>query len=381
MKLLILVIGGALVYLLQLLFFRLSWNRKLSALVSFTDQIVDEGAETELLFRIENHKSLPVIALKTDIDADSRLRFKDQNNLSISDKNYRSEIFSLKGHEAVERKLPLLCPKRGFYHVDGVDLVGTDLFYSRRFILHQESPSDICVLPGKADPRKLLAASQKMMGDIIVKNSDMLDPFTFRGIRQYQPFDPIRDINWKASARTGDLRVNIRDYSSDQELGIILDSSWDALLRPDALIEESIRIACGLSEEILASGISCSLVSNGRDVLTGERVRLDAGGDMEHARSIKYSLARLEIPAVSDQNSTLDLLDELIFRTVQNPGRRISWILISTQACDELISRWNKLSELSSGSFWVYPCFSLKDSSTLQSRIPELIPWEVAYGK
>ena len=36
----------------------------------------------------------------------------------------------------------------------------------------------------------------------------MEDPFEYRGIREYQPYDDMRSVNWKATAKTGDLKVN-----------------------------------------------------------------------------------------------------------------------------------------------------------------------------
>lgn len=281
------------------------------------------------------------------------MEFLDQNNLAASDKNYRSEIFSLRGNEEVKREIPLFCAKRGYYSIDQIDFIGNDLFYTKRFLSSQQVNSNICILPGKADAKQLMVATQKMTGETVVPRSDCDDPFTFRGIRQYQNFDSIRDINWKASAKTGDLRVNIHDFTADQEVVILLDSEWDALLKPDSLLEESIRIAASISDELIGKGIMTSLITNGRDCISNQVTQIPAGAHSQHSHSIQYALARLKIQNEVAVPSLPALLQDQIERMDAQPNRKLSWVLISTQTNQQVIAAWKELRQRAVKSYWI----------------------------
>lgn len=381
MNIIIFAVGAAIVYWLQMLFCRLIWNHHLQANAVFSEKQAREGDSINLTITVENAKVIPLLTLKTNVAVDRGLTFKDVSNLAISDKNYRSEIFSMSPYERVVRDIPVFCSQRGFYHIDHINLVGNDLFYTRRFLDSRPVNSSICVYPGKADARKLMVATQKMNGETVVPRSDCDDPFTFRGIRQYQSYDSIRDINWKATARTGDLRVNIHDFTSDQEIGIILDTEWDSLLRPDSLLEESIRIAASMADEFIGQGIQTSLYTNGRDALTGEFFSIQAGANVSHVEGILYGLARLKLAQKMKESTIEDLIREQIRFLESQPQRKVSWVLISTETNDHVAQLWQTLESLSVKAYWIVPAHSQEDIPVDLYQKADLMYWEVPYGK
>lgn len=381
MNILIFAAGAALVYFLQMLFCRVIWNYHLQANASFSEKQAREGDTINLTITLENGKFIPLITLKANVAVDRGLTFKDVSNLAISDKNYRSEIFSMNPHERVVRDIPLFCSQRGFYHIDHMNLVGNDLFYSRRFLDSRTINSSVCVFPGKADARQLMIATQKMSGETVVPRSDCDDPFTFRGIRQYQSYDSIRDINWKATARTGDLRVNIHDFTSDQEIGILLDTEWDSLLRPDSLLEESIRIAASLADEFIGQGILTSLFSNGQDALTDEYFSIQAGANAGHIQGIMYGLARIRLAQKKTEATMEALLQEQIRVLESQPQRKVSWVLISTETNDNMVKLWQTLESLSVKAYWIVPAHNQEDVPVELYQKADIMYWEVPYGR
>ena len=381
MNIILFVLGAAIVYLLQLGLCRCFWNYKLSGDIHFSEQEVREGETVQLVAAVQNQKSIPILTVKVNAALDRGLEFLDQNNLAVSDKNYRSEIFSLRGNEEVTREIPLFCAKRGYYSIDHIDFIGNDLFYSKRFLCSQKLSSSICVLPGKANARQLMVATQKMSGETVVPRSDCDDPFTFRGIRQYQSFDSIRDINWKASAKTGDLRVNIHDFTADQEVVILLDTEWDSLLKPDALLEESIRIASSLADELIGKGIMTSLITNGHDCISDQSIRIPAGAHSQHSHSIQYALARLKIQKEVDHPSLISLIQEQTGQMDAQPNKKLSWVLISTQTNHRLTEAWQELSLRAVKSYWILPAYSRGEIPKKLQLDPSIMYWEVAYGK
>ena len=381
MNILLFVLGAAAVYWLQMLACRFFWNRKLSASVVFSEKEAREGDAVLLTATVENRKRIPLVTVKVNVEVDRGLEFQDQSNLAISDKNYRSEIFSLRGNERVDRELPLFCSRRGYYAIDGVDFVGNDLFYTRRFLARQKVDSSICVLPGKTDARRLMVATQRMMGETVVRASDCDDPFTFRGIRQYQSFDPMRDINWKASAKTGELRVNIRDFTAEQEIAILLDTEWDSLLKPDALLEESIRIAAAMADEFIGRGVTTSLVTNGCDCLSGEQLRIGGGANAQHSAAIQHSLARLKIPRERGEPTAAALLREQAEKMDAQPNRKVSWVFISTETGESVVNEWRELCARAVKACWIVPAYPGSELPEQLLQDADVMLWEVAYGR
>jgi hypothetical protein len=380
-NILLFVLGAAVVYGIQLIFCKYLWNHKLDADIRFSEKQATEGDTIQLKFAVENRKFIPVVTVKTNVEVDRGLTFKDQSNLAISDKNYRSEIFSMRGYERVEREIPIFCSKRGYYQIDGMDFVGNDLFYTKRFMAHQKIHTNLCVYPGKAEPRQLMVATQKMSGETVVRSSDCDDPFTFRGIRQYQSFDSIRDINWKASAKTGDLRVNIHDYTADREIAILLDINWDSLLKPDSLLEESIRIAASMADEFIGQGVTTSLYTNGCDCLTGERFQMEGGANQQHSDAIRYGLARMKLLQHRGEMPIEQILEEQVEQMDAQPNRKVSWVLISTQTNEHVESLWEKLRERAVKGYWIVPAYSIQEIPNRLLQNPDVMHWEVSYGK
>ena len=89
------------------------WNRGLGVTLAFRDRTAVEGSTTALREVIVNDKRLPLPAVDIDFQLDRNLRFADGQNVSVSDKTYRRDIFALNGRQKITRTLALECLGRG----------------------------------------------------------------------------------------------------------------------------------------------------------------------------------------------------------------------------------------------------------------------------
>jgi len=64
----------------------------------------------------------------------------------------------------------------------------------------------------------------------------------------------MKTINWKATARTGDLMVNIRNYTSLRAVRIFLNLADTGILKNEQLVELCISIAARFAGELLEQG-------------------------------------------------------------------------------------------------------------------------------
>ncbi|NJF25839.1 DUF58 domain-containing protein [Thermococcus sp. Bubb.Bath] len=78
----------------------------------------------------------------------------------------------------------------------------------------------------------------------------------FYAIREYQPGDPLKIINWKATARTGKVMSN--EYESERKVDVIF--IVDAAKKGERVMDYSIRAAASLMLNSLNEGTSFGLV-------------------------------------------------------------------------------------------------------------------------
>jgi uncharacterized protein (DUF58 family) len=88
----------------------------------------------------------------------------------------------------------------------------------------------------------------------------------FYGVREYQPGDPQRQINWKIAARREqELFTNVFEQERVADVGLILDGRerLDVSSPAGSLFEHSVRAAAALAENFLSDGNRVSLLVYG----------------------------------------------------------------------------------------------------------------------
>jgi len=130
---------------------------------------------------------------------------------------------------------------------------------------------------------------------MLTKRNLYEDPFELRGIREYQPFDSMRSINWKATAKTGHFMVNQKNYTSPKTVRIFMNLTDERLIKRIDDLEEAIRIGAGLAKYLLEQGIKVAFYCNGPDVLTQEPFLRSAAKGNNQISTILRSLSRIDL--------------------------------------------------------------------------------------
>ena len=121
-------------YLLQSWLYEYFWGKNLSADVTFTESAITEGELGQLQETIVNAKLLPLPMVRVKFEIDRSLQFEEEGNISISDKCYKNDIFSIMLYQKITRTIPFRGTKRGYYSIDQMDLVSTDLFMTATLV-------------------------------------------------------------------------------------------------------------------------------------------------------------------------------------------------------------------------------------------------------
>lgn len=281
-------------FFLQRKYYEDNWDEELHVGVSFLTAEIPEGEMGKLQIQIENHKKLPLPMLMVKFQTDRHLEFEKNKGSVTTDQFYHNDVFQVGGGERVTRLLRFYGKKRGYYGIHNIDLTSADLFMTCQFHRSFQPSESLYVLPKPIQSRDFQLMMQQLGGEMLTKRNLYEDPFELRGIREYQPFDNRKSINWKATAKTGKLMVNQRNYTAPKTVRIYLNLEDHTLLRDLDELENSIRIGAGLAKYLLEQGIKVAFFSNGRDVQTGDPLMRSAGKGPNHMSAVMRGLARID---------------------------------------------------------------------------------------
>jgi len=284
-------------------FFRRFGIRKLSYERFFNVTHCYVGDQVEMVERIANRKLIPVPWVRLESSLSANLKFSHQQGHMISEgqlfQNHRS-LFSLMPYTQIIRRHKFTCMRRGVYELDSATLTVGDLFgifsHYKKLTLHAQ----LIVYPRPILPDRSELPSHSWQGDFTVRRWIIDDPFIFAGVREYQYGDPMKDINWQATARTGRMQVNQHDYTADRKLMVILnvedhEKMWNQV-SDETLIERGISYAAGIIQEAINAGMEAGFTTNGY-LKDGQRepLRIQAAGGREHFAYILEHMARMLI--------------------------------------------------------------------------------------
>ena len=157
---------------------------------------------------------------------------------------------------------------RGFYHFQSVEFSASDSLQVKTRIAQIETDDQLFIQPellhlSRVDirPRR----TRVYAGHIPARVGG--SGIEFFGVREYQHGDPLRWVNWKASARhTSKYFINEFEQERVADVGIILDTRQRSQIvtkKGDTLFEYSVLAATALSETFLNDGNRVGLLMYG----------------------------------------------------------------------------------------------------------------------
>lgn len=236
---------------------------------AFSRPAVFEGDEGEMIEIVRNDRPVMIPWLRVESRISPHIRLGRQDNLHVSGSMYYCSLFTLMPYQQVRRRHKVKFLHRGAYDLGSASLTAGDilgLFQSNR---EQSMRVPVLVYPRLLDERDVPAPLSRLMGEMVSRRQLLSDPFLVRGIRPYQPGDPVRDIHWPATARTGETQVRVHDHTAQTKLLVVLnvqrkDGQWgDHLMEYEqGEIEHEISMAATLCIQALRAGLAAGFAAN-----------------------------------------------------------------------------------------------------------------------
>ena len=260
---LFLLLGVLIVGVLWMLYYKWQWDKEIVVKLWFASAYVYAGQETKFYEVIENRKAVPVPVMEVRFRTKRELDFSNTDNTVVSDHIYKRDIFAILGRQKITREIPVKCTKRGRYMISDAEISTHTLLYEMRYSKGIETDAEIYVYPKMTYVSEIAMVCEQLLGTLQCAKRLYEDPFAFRTIRSYTTDDPMKSINWKASAKTGSLMVNTYDSVQSQKAMIFLDVEDAGIIKREELVEESIAMSATLVRKLLRQNIEVGFAYNG----------------------------------------------------------------------------------------------------------------------
>jgi uncharacterized protein (DUF58 family) len=193
--------------------------------------------------------------------------------------------------------------ERGYYQIGPLVLESGDVFGLHRRYHVAAPPQFVLVYPKVARLEGYDLASRRPIGEIRLSLRLYEDPTRIRGVRLYEPGDPLSRVHWKATARTGRLHSKVYEPSAVAGATLLLNfarADHDGRHEPYRS-ELAVAAAASLANAVYLMGQQIGLATNGRDA--AERVRRE--GWQHDFRSRRAAQHALDLSAASERLAPL----------------------------------------------------------------------------
>ncbi|MEX2158113.1 MAG: DUF58 domain-containing protein [Dehalococcoidia bacterium] len=241
------------------------------------------GEHLTVVYRLSNRKLLPLPRVELRDWLPEALA--DSAPASMSGAVAYPKTTNLGPRERKSWTLDLPCPQRGYYRLGPATLRSGDgfgLFTSER---EEPSTAGVVVYPRTVPLPDLGLPSARPIGDRKGRQWIFDDPLRIAGIRDYQPGDSIRRIDWNATARRGQLQSRVYEPSTTPH--VIVALNVDTLERPwqgyvPDLLEAGIVQAASVARWAFDQRYAVGLLANGSFPESDRPVRIPPGRTPDH---------------------------------------------------------------------------------------------------
>ena len=342
----------AVLAILQTVYYNRFGLKKVTYDRRFSRERVFEGEKVELVEVLANGKLLPVPWVRVESRISGDLQFRRQENMGLSMDRFHKSLFYLGAFSKITRRHEITCLHRGYYDCSLVSIVAGDLFDIAHDRADVTADAKLIVYPAVLKPDELPETALKWQGDVTVRRWILPDPILVTGIRAYRSGDPMKDVHWGATARTGSLQVKQRDYTVSPRALLVLncqisDRQMGAMEPKDeAHIEGGVRICAALAAWCVRNGVDVGFLTNGESQLPEIELSIPPRCSDAQLQRILEALAVLKIKMTLDLHVLLD-------RQIEAAVTDMDVLVVSAYWSEVLEERAQKLRRMGNSVTWL----------------------------
>ena len=254
------------------------------------------GDTVEYTVSLDNDKLLPLIWVDIQDSFPDGLDLAGANiRGSGLDANRQHAITtSLLPYQKATWKYSMTCSERGYHRIGPVRLRTGDMFGFTSAEIRYTEFDHILVYPRVVDLAQLLFPAEHPLGDVRGSRPLYHDNSRVVGQRDYLPRDPLKHIDWKATARARSLQTKVFEPVVSLNMLIVMNGStrehnWEASNR--RLFERTVTVAASAAGLADRRGYSYGLVSNAVASYSGKWINVPMGASSSQLSMALEALA------------------------------------------------------------------------------------------
>ena len=271
-------------------FHSVSHSRSISSQRAFIGDTVDYSVS------LDNDKVLPLIWV------DIQDSFPDGLDLSgatmrgtgLESNRQHTITTSLLPYQKATWKYSLTCSERGYHRIGPVRLRTGDIFGFSSAETRYTQYDHILVFPKVVDLEGIIFPPEHPLGDVRGFRPLYHDTSRVVGQRDYQPRDPLKHIDWKATARARRLQTKVFEPVVSLNMLIVMNGStreytWQGSNR--RLFERMVTVAASTADLADRRGYIYGVVSNAVASYTGKWINVPMGASSSQLSMTLEALA------------------------------------------------------------------------------------------
>ncbi len=292
------------------------------------------GEELLITTRLSNQKLLPLPWVEIVQSIPPRLRETAEDEALGTGAITRS--LTMPWYSRLTWKQSVTAQRRGYYVLPPLTITSGDILGLYPRITDATSFEHVSVYPRIYPIRRLPLQRTDATGDLLGRTALQEDLTRMRVIRDYQPWDGLRRVHWKASARHRILKVKVHDPSALSRVNLVLVAdSFDSFADREPF-ELAASTAASIARYCLEHQMQIGFLSNSRLIAGRGQGRLAAGSGNNHLIALLEILAR----ATPSGDRSFDVLDREL-RTLARTGAGL--IIITGHLQESHISSFERL--------------------------------------
>jgi uncharacterized protein (DUF58 family) len=264
----LLAIAGLLIALASMLAW--AWGRWCLAEVSYARRLdhtrANYGESVGMELEIVNDKVLPLAWLHVRDGAPPNLEVEGSRPAG-----WRRElhlVLALLPYQRVRRRVTIVCTERGVHRFGPASLRSGSPFGTHERGAEMREESALLVYPKVVPLSTTPITSRVPLGERRVRQSIALDPTRIVGVRPYVTGEPVRGIDWRATARSADtdLLVRVQEPAATPSVALFVELLPARGMKRSAgadMVELLVSVAASVSTQLLSEGVPTGLYTTG----------------------------------------------------------------------------------------------------------------------
>ena len=240
------------------------------------------GDTMDYTVALNNDKPLPLIWVEAQDSFPEGLELTGAvvRGETLETNRHHSITTSLLPYQRASWKFTMRCLRRGYHRIGPVRMRSSDIFGFAAMETRFANVDEILVYPRVIDFDELLSPPQHPFGSSRGRMPLYHDTNRVKGQRDYRPDDPLKYIDWKATARVRQLQTRVFEPAVSLTMMVALNGStsdyvWQGTNR--RLFERAITAAASAAALADRRGYSYGLISNAVASYSGKWLSVPVG--------------------------------------------------------------------------------------------------------